>query len=345
MFFDTQGPDDTYRELLIAVAKKQRELLLQNFRWAERAEKAAPQKKGFFRKKNQPNPVYDRLRAELESLKGQLKRHREEQGYARGTFWWSIPWEQVESWLICDLAQPQEIGRWRFANELQAAGGDEGIYLLLLKEEGHLSNFSTSYYYEVHEESPYSSSERADMVRDYNRRLTNKAWFDLATSDDRPVHSVLSGQDYASKADYYLSTEYYLTRQDMSDSYARSLYTEVETSGVTAVSHSLHYESYFQIADFHVREDGTLDHMGLRNFELIRSRGNVPDSLAEKYEGRDAAVVCAGFMADSNIVRKVPLALFGRDIEQGAASFEEAMRQAEIYTCLAEKIRIRSDGI
>ena len=124
----------------------------------------------------------------------------------------------------------------------------------------------------------------------------------------------------------------------MSDSYARSLYTEVEKSGITAVSRSLHYECFFQVADFHIRGDGTLDHMGIRGFELIHSTGNIPASLESKYVGRDAAVVCAGYLADSDLVREVPLALFGRDIGQGAACYEEAIRQAEIYTCLAEKI-------
>ena len=51
-------------------------------------------------------------------------------------------------------------------------------------------------------------------------------------------------------------------------------------------------------------------------------------------------MVCAGYLADSDMVREVPLALFGRDMEQGAACFEEAMRQAEVYTCLAEKIHL-----
>lgn len=339
MFFDTQGPDETYQKLLIAVAGKQRELLLQVFNWTDRTQKPTPQRRGLFGKKPKADPVYDRLLGELESLKGQLKRHRQEQGYPNGVFWWNIPWEQVECWLICDLAQPQEEGGWRYANELNAIGED-GIYLLCLKEEGHLSNFSTSYHYSVHEESKYSYSERQDMVRSYNRRVSDYDLLDLATSSDNPVHSVLSGADYASKADYYLSDEYFMTRQYMSDSYSRSLYTQVETSGVTAVSHSLHYECFFQVADFHVREDGTLDHMGLRDFRFITARGDAPDSLPDKYEGRDAAVVCAGYLADSDMVREVPLALFGRDMEQGAACFEEAMRQAEVYTCLADKIHL-----
>lgn len=42
MFFDTQGPDEAYQELLIAIAKKQRELLERVFDWKERKQKAAP---------------------------------------------------------------------------------------------------------------------------------------------------------------------------------------------------------------------------------------------------------------------------------------------------------------
>lgn len=339
MFFDTQGPDEAHQELLIAIAKKQRELLERVFDWKERKQKADPRRGGLFGRKQKADPVCERLLAELESLKGQLKRHRQEQGCPNGVFWWNIPWEQVECWLICDLEQPREEGGWRYANELDAIGED-GVYLLCLKEEGHLSDFSTSYHYSVHEESKYSYSERQDMVRSYNRRISNYDLMDLATGGDGPVHSVLSGADYASKADYYLSSEYFMTREYLLDSYSRSLYTQVETNGIMAVSRSRHYECFFQVADFHVREDGTLDHMGLRDFEFITARGDAPDSLRGKYEGRDAAVVCAGYLADSDMVREVPLALFGRDMEQGAACFEEAMRQAEVYTCLAEKIHL-----
>ena len=338
MFFDTQGPDKTYKQLLTAVASKQKELLRHSFNWADRTEKTIPKKRGFFGRKETPDPVYTRLLDELETIRVQLKTYREKQGYSRGVFWWSIPWDQVQDWLICDLAQPRESGGWRYANELHTLGED-GVYLLYLKEEGHLSDFSSSYEYSVDIKSEYSYSERKDMVRNYNKRLSAFDLMHLSTSNSAPVRSVVSGIDYASKADYYLSEEYFMTRQYLSDSYSKSLYTEIERNGITAVSRSLHYECFFQVADFHVRENGILDHIGIRDFELIRANGNIPASLDCKYEGRDAIVVCAGYLADSDLVQTVPLALFGRDITQGAASYEEAMQQAEIYTCLAEKIQ------
>lgn len=338
MFFDTQRGDDVYRGLLIQVAKAQRALLEKSFRWEERLEIAPPQKKGLFGRRPKPDPVRVQLEARLENLKEQIRRHREERGCAAGgLFWWSLPWEQVERWLICDLAQPREEGKWRYENELHLLGED-GVYLLCMKEEGHLSDFSSAGVYSVREESRYSSAERADMVRKYNDRISAFDLMDLSVDSDRPVHSALSGADYASKADYYLSSEYFMTRSYLSDSYAKSLYTQVETSGITAVSNSQHYESFFQVADFHVSGDGTLDHMGIRGFQLIRAGGDVPGALEDRHAARDAAVVCAGFLADYEGVRRVPMALFGKDLEQEAACYEEAMQQAELYTCLASKM-------
>lgn len=339
MFFDTRGSDDTYRRLLVQVAKTQRDLLGKSFSWKERLEIEIPCKRGLFGRKPKPDPVQGQLLAQLGSLKEQLKRYREDRGYTSGLFWWSLPWEQVEAWLICDLAQPKEEGRWRYAEELHLVGED-GIYLLCMKEEGHMSSFSSNSVYSVREESKYNSGERAEMVRDYNRRITRFDLMNLAMDGDRPVHSVLTGADYDSRADYYLSSEYFMTRSYLSESYAKSLYTQVETSGVTAVSHSLHYESFFQVADFHLSGDGTLDHMGVRNFKLIRAGGDVPGDLESRHLGRDASVVCAGFLADYDKVKRVPMALFGKEMEQGAACYEEAMQQAEIYTCLAEKISL-----
>lgn len=338
MFFDTGGADDTYRKLLIQAAKTQRELLDKNFCWKERLEVAPQQKKGFFGRRPKTDPARVQLETQLENIKEQIRRHREERGcVAGGLFWWSLPWEQVEKWLICDLAQPREEGAWQYENELHLLGED-GVYLLCMKEEGHLSDFSSAGVYSVREESRYSSAERAEMVQRFNRRINTFDLIDLSIDTDRPVHSVLSGADYASKADYYLSGEYFMTRSYLSDSYAKSLYTKVETRGITAVSNSLHYESFFQVADFHVSGDGTLDHMGIRDFQLIRAGGDVPGSLKDRYAFRDAAVVCAGFLADYEGVRRVPMALFGKDLEQEAARYEEAMQQAELYTCLASKM-------
>jgi hypothetical protein len=52
----------------------------------------------------------------------------------------------------------------------------------------------------------------------------------------------------------------------------------------------------------------------------------------------DAAVGCAAYLTDQHEVRKVPLALFGKDITSPAGSYYEALRQAKLYTCLADKI-------
>ena len=53
--------------------------------------------------------------------------------------------------------------------------------------------------------------------------------------------------------------------------------------------------------------------------------------------GIDSAVACAFHLSLTPSVRAIPLSLFGKDIETGSVDYDEAIRQAEIYACVAEK--------
>ena len=174
--------------------------------------------------------------------------------------------------------------------------------------------------------------EARQKQKDFNAR---SALF----SDDRPVYSYRSKTVYKSQADYVNSIEHYMHQQNQLDRFARSLYTEHITQAVGVVSHSRHYECLYAVGSYHVDRDGVLDFVASLEFDLIASRGSVPDDTEESYAEKDATVVMAAYLADRADIRQVPMQLFGRDIMDAAPSYVEAMRQAELYTCLAHKIK------
>lgn len=334
MFFDDSRQDDVYPQLLLSIARTQRELLDCRFLWAER--KPRPQKKaGFFSRKSS-DPKYDGLLAKLEDLKLRTQRHRAEMGYGNGVFWWNLPWAQLEDYLIYDLTQEDEVGNWRFQRTWETQQTERGT-LLLLREEGHFSSFSSYTTYETGIVSSYSAAEINDKMRDYNRMMNTYDLMSLALSDDRPVQSWLTGAEYGSEAHYLLSAEHYMVRDHYKTQYARSLYTEKETTTTTVYSNSRHYEAVYAVAEFSVSGGGVRS-MTVHNYGLCAARGEMPEDVRDFYASKDAAVGCAAYLADRGTVSGVPMKLFGGGLETGVVSFQDAVRQAEIYTCLADKI-------
>lgn len=338
MFFDQPTVDTKYQQLLTAIALKQQELLLYRFDWSAREPKAWPPTGFLGRKDKKAIARYEEMVQELEQLKSQTVAHRKEKGYASKSFWWNIPWEQVENYLFCDLSEYKGEGAWRFQRDWEIEQQD-GIQILLLRENGHYSNFSSSSTTTYARESNYTQAQQSAMVNELRQQQKDSDFRRMLFSSDRPVYSYKSKTLYGSEASYLLSMEHYMYQQDQLERFERSLYTEHITQEVSIVSHSQHYECLYAVGGFHVDESGVLDLVAPLDFELLGSRGSVPDDAAESYSDKDAAVSIAAFLADRADVRQVPMQLFGRDIMDAAPNYAEAMRQAELYTCLAHKIK------
>lgn len=338
MFFDNDQTDEKYRNLLIAFAKKQKEILMCRFNPESRTE-IIGEKTGFFKKRDVLGERICALGAELEGIKQSIMAHRQMQGYPAGTFWWSLPHGMVEDYLLFDLCREQNNGNKRYEHTWHTEPMENGFTLLVLDEEGHISDFSASNSFSSVKESNYSESEQAQMKRDFNNRLDLYALADLASGDAR-VHSVISGSDYDSKADYYKSSEYWALRMYASDKYERSLYTLHETHSVHISSNSRHYKCSYAVAAYHTDSMGTLDFVKLFNYKCIAASGDTDDNILNKYSSNDSAVACAFHLSLTPSVRAIPLSLFGKDIETGSVDYDEAIRQAEIYACVAEKITI-----
>ncbi len=337
MFFDKPTQDDQQLQHLCDVARAQRKLLELRFDWHERKAIPPPVKRGLFGTKPAPDPVYEQRLAELERCKQLLASYRRKMGYPSGTFWWTLPWEQVESYLIYDLTQTEEVGSWRFAHQWSVQEMD-GCDYLFLQEEGHFSNFSTQTSWETGIISNYSQAEIDEKMRDFRRCQNNYDMMTLALAGDSAIHSTFTGADYNSAADYLMSAEHYLVRSHQADMYARTLYTETETTTTYVTSQSCHYKALFAVAGYRLDGHGQLQQLNVENFRLCGSTGSLPHDLEESHTAKDAAVACAAYLADCRQVLTVPAQLFGRGVDKGSVDHTEALRQAELYTCLADKL-------
>ena len=339
MFFDQPKTDAAYLALLLSIAQVQRELLNCHFDWEERIPRPVPMRRGLFGMRKAAEPQYEQLLEKRESLRQKALEHRSKMGYPSGTFWWNMPWDQIEPCLIYDLEQMELDGNWRFEQQWELIPLGGGSQMLARREEGHCSMFSTSQSVDSHTVSAYSQREIDDKMR----RLGDRQ--DLYDSNllynvKGKVHSYDTGIDYDSAFDYVYSAENYFNKEREKDQLANSLYTTHQTTTVYAQSRSIHYDGLFAVAEYRILPNGTLEHLGILNFKLCGSRGNVPDEIHQRYAEKDAAVVCAGYLADCPALINVPMKLFGRNLLEGAATFSEAIRLAEVYTCLVHKIDI-----
>lgn len=336
MFFDDHKTDSVYQDLLIAIAKKQQELFYERFDWNSRTCKPWPPK-GIFGKDKKAIARYEAMLQELERLKAAAVAHRRKQGYAPGTFWWNLPWEQVEYYLWCDLVQVEEDGPWRFARKWNMIQNGD-LHMLVLLEEGHCSMFTGERSYQYEELSKYSASERDQMARDYNKRLNNYELSQVMFDNDRPVRSVY-GNEFATMSDYVMSSDHYMYRDYLDSTYRRSLYTEHHTNTLTVTSQSVHYKCIMRVGGLHLRSDGVPDYVSIMDYEPLGGNSSVPAVIEEEYLQKDAAVALAAYLADNRTFTAIPVQLFGKNINESVGSYSEAMRQAQLYTCLAHKLK------
>ena len=337
MFFDNKPKkDDVYTQMLIDIAVKQSQLL-NHCAIMERKEPNAPLLYRLMQNR-QNKQRHAQLMTELSTLRKAAEAHRQEAGYSGGMFWWNVPWDSLENYLTYDTIKNEERGAWRFQRDWVVKQLKGNVYWLLLSEQGHFTSVSGTRYYDEGIRSEYSVSEIKNKVRDFNREQNDWALLDIATSDNRPVHSYLTGQDYNSTADYYLSSEYMMRREYRQEQYERTLYTKVESETLELSTQSLHYNALFETALFETDADGRLIRLSILNYKPASISKSAPAEVASAYAAKDAAVGCAAFLAKNAGIKSVPLELFGQNIEKEAGSYEDALRQAEIFTVLAKKI-------
>lgn len=345
MFFDSyENEDNRQREMLLEIALLQRRLLELRFDFASRMPRPLPvKKKGIFGKETGFPEGYARLVEELSEKKRRLEIWRRQEGLPGGLYWWKIDWEHLAPELMWNLTlpgeeeEPDETG-WRRAYRLHCEPQGENM-LLYLEVEGfcqdgvqtHKRTYDTEF-------SAYSRQEREQLEEAYNERRNRRALAHMAFADNTRIYSVTTGWSYNSATEYYASSEYLAERMRAAETYSQSLYTVQETRELSVSVSGRRYEGLNGIAEYHTDEAGRLDLAVILDFVRLAARGQAPENEGVLLEGKDAAVLCAGYLAEARDIRQVPLEFFCRDLDRCAVSYEEAMMQAQMITCLAGKL-------
>ena len=342
MFFDDissldqlSSGDIQYTDLMQKAAVLQQQLFAYRYNAETRQEKELPAQPArrtmFARKKVEPSP-YEKQKQALQAHRELLQSNRRAHGGSRKIYWWEIPWDRVEQDLLIDLVGVPDEGNARFLHtyELHQRGS---TFVLLLHEEGHISSFSSDASYSNETFARYSH----DYIEQKRSELNNLQTLDniINCGKTGPVRSALTDQVYDSGADYVLSAENWMVQDYQRTRLERDTHYTVSTSAVTAVSQSSHYVAWFAVAEFSL-EQGEVTHLQLLGNQLIQSRGDMPDWFREFCLARDPAVLLADYLVKNTDLKKVPSALFDRDYKEGSATFEEALRQAKLCTCMAD---------
>lgn len=337
MFFNDNSTNNSeYRKILCQIALKQHELLQDRFDFTVWQPKKKSVKRALFRR-NKALDIYTVHLNELEQLKNEALTLREKTGCFNGIFWWNISWEMLQKYLLYDLTLEHGENGWRFERQWQLLNDNNGK-LLVLNEEGHCSVFSSEKNYHCDRISNYSDSEINDKIREFDRMVSNYEFNTILDYPD-PCVSEQTGIKYNSGLEYIYSAEHYMNTDYQRNCLQNSLYTEQNTMNMNIFSSSVHYHSAFAVAKMKISQSGQLIQLQFCNYKLLSSQGNMPDDIIRIYNSKDSAVRCAIYLAFSSEINEVPMEIFGLNIEKKAVSFEDALRQAEIITCLANKIK------
>lgn len=311
MFFDRKKTEIDYKGLLIQLALEQWEL--------------------FFHQEGRES-------VKMKEIKIQLRQNQNRKNAAMGIPWWELPWETVFEQLVIDVMLPenQSSKNWDLEYELLHKEKD-GYGSLVVSEHGRIYGYHVLRdEWEYNRDSKYSESEQRQMVSDYNKQINQYEWVMAATTEG-PVYSSISDRAYDSMTDYLWSMEHWFIRDHFSDKYARSLYTERETHHLSVESSNTHCRRFFEAGAYHVTE-GVLDLLQPGGYRIIGMDGLQVWDEKEPLKGMDSAVLCAEYLAQLETVQRVPVELFTSDVKKAAVTYKEAIRQAEMFTCLAKKL-------
>ena len=332
-----------YREILSEIAKTQRVLLTYSLDWESRTLIMIPEtvRYGLFglrRKLSQEALEKQVLLEKLEKLKREAEAYIKNTSTDKSYYWWKIPWEQLERYLLINLAEPTENGAWRFETKWESVKRDD-VYDLLFYEEGHFSDFSGSSAMEFFETSKYSAAERSELMKRYadsQKKSDRDAWY---WYHGKSIYSMDTGKLYDSIDSYLLSAEHYLDKQYQKEKFQKSLSTEHQLNRVEVTSRSLHYCCTYYMGKFHISEKGHLDGFDLKPYLLEEWNGDLPVELKEYRQRKDARVASMAHLADLPEVVLIPADLFGEAVWEGVSSENEALFYAELIISVAKKIR------
>lgn len=328
--------------LLIQIARKQRELFLTGFDMVncEPVSIEKP-KRGFFRHRGPT--AREILCSELTALQRQTMDRLPD---ALDQCWWKMPWETVEKVMQTVLYEPGRDKDWRFESTLESIPGEEGLRYVLLSEEGVSQTYTQERICQYEEVSDYSREEREKIMACYDEavREHNLAQAREFEYSGACAKSPFSAKIYKDFAEYY-DSEGQWTDEGYRTNYEQRLYKDKYVEGACAsVSSRARTKGVFVVGCYKTDSSGRLT--GFRSFDYYPVR-IVPENLkhvllSRRISGASIYKLCE-FMSTDNNIQKIPFSLIN-----GAAStvppqtsdggFNLMCVKSILFTLLADKL-------
>ena len=312
MFFDRKSERQDELGILLEIAKIQNRLL----------------------EEGSKEPSFD-LTKKQEEMTALLRKR----GTPIGIYWWNLPWNRVYEALQKEMGTCKSFEKdgweWEvsFGHRIDQAG-----CVIYVKEHGRKSGKArVEHDYQTYETSKYTKKEQIQMVEEYNKKIDERELFSAAISKG-PVYSPLTNKSYASMSDYLLSTEHYLVRDNNSDNYARSLYTEHHIHNMKIRTTTQHCYRYYAIGELRVNEERKMDTLCPIKFQIIMEHGDVKTKCDSGIQDKDAFLLALNYIAEERLPYVVPKEYFHNKMKDKSSNYTEAMTLAKMVVCIAKML-------
>lgn len=278
---------------------------------------------------------YKSVLKRLTDAKDEAARYARDNRLPLGVYWWNVNWEMTAACLLDDLLLEDDTASCRFRRKWDTEGS-YGEKTVRLYEHVHYQKFSGSSSVSYGIASEYSRDEIREKLTDYNRNLTNLHLALTAGSNSWTFSNY--DQKYYHGADYMLSTDYILQRSALDTMKRNELYSDHKRTTVNVSGYSANRDTVYLAGAYRVI-NGTLTNLNLYPYEIESRTGReIPDlpEIGRVYSPCRAAWQIA---QDEN-VRTVLPELLCEDLVRPADSFDNAVFQAELFTCFADKLTV-----
>jgi hypothetical protein len=279
----------------------------------------------------------ERLQRELEALQSKAMELKKSMGKTCQHDWWNIRWEKLEPYLLYDLAEVEQSGKWQFKRKWYSVDSD-GVQVLILDEEGHYSSFDIGQDVDIFEKSPYTENERFELMKSYRNNIRSRELNAIMKYNDCLIHSDWTNKTYGSMTDYLTSAEHYIVRDYYESDFRSSLSETHQINTTKVISNSVHYHCIYAVGGYIVLDNHWLDGWGTHSYQVIKSEGTLPPVIVEQRQSKNSLVACAAFLANLPELKIVPLCALGENALNGTEVEKEAIECAEIAACLAHKL-------
>lgn len=323
--------------LLIQIARKQRELFLSNFDMSthEPIPFEKP-KRGLFGHHKPTNREI--LYSELNALKYQTGNNT---AYTLGTHWWQIPWDNVEAAMQTALYEVKRDGHWRFESNIRVFPGEDGVQYVVLCEEGAAQTYAQERINQYETVSDYSKEEREKIMARYDksryeRNLAQALAFEYSGAS---VQSPLTEKIYNDVVEYYVS-EGWVIDSCFRSSYEQTLYKDKYVEGISVYSTSrARTKGIFAVGCYKTDLSGCL--RGFKSFDYypvyIAPENLKHVLLSRRIPGTAVFKLCEFISTDKN-VQKIPFSLINNITDAADDKLNLLGLKSALLTLLSDKL-------